>query len=159
MKKLSVLSLRKQTRKGYPCDFDYAEFLIDGQPLMETVRKQYPHLDDIGCLGWGTEEVQCGNQNRLLLIGEADFPHNRRSLYICPACGDLGCGAVSIRIERANGCFIWQEFGVQSVEDSRNSLTLLNGIGPFYFAEDAYRDTICSAYGLGGFRQPAITDE
>jgi hypothetical protein len=31
--------------------------------------------------------------DRLLLMSDADFPNDRRSLFVCAECGDLGCGA------------------------------------------------------------------
>ncbi|NGZ74437.1 hypothetical protein [Saccharibacillus alkalitolerans] len=151
---VSVLGLRRQTRIGFPCTFDHAEFLIDGEPLYPKIRQLYPNLDEIGCLGWGPETLQQTRIDRLLLTGDADFPDDRRSLYLCPACGDLGCGAVSIRIERADGRFVWSAFAEESADGSQAAPTPLPGIGPFYFEEDAYMKTIRSAYGLGGFHWP-----
>src|SRR5690242_13676983 len=39
--------------------------------------------------------------NRLLLKSEADLPGDRRSLFVCAECGDLGCGAITISVKRA----------------------------------------------------------
>ncbi|QDH23541.1 hypothetical protein [Saccharibacillus brassicae] len=154
MSQLSVLSVHKQQRTGFPCTFEYGDFRIDGKRLYDEVLRQYPHMDDIGCLGFGPETFQREQIGKLLLLENADFPDGRRALYLCPACGDLGCGAVSLRIERRDSQFVWHEFGLQSAGDTTGTLTPLPGIGPFYFDADAYGRTVRSAYGLGGFHWP-----
>lgn len=154
MHKFSVLSLRKLKRTGYPCDFDYADFLIDGSSLFERLQQEHPVLDWIGCLGWGRDRVQRDQIDRLLLIEEADLPRGRRSLYVCPACGDLGCGSIAVSIEKENGAFVWRDFGIHGDDYASEPQTRLEGIGPFYFEAEAYEQTIRSAYGLGGFHWP-----
>ncbi|GGO03667.1 hypothetical protein [Saccharibacillus kuerlensis] len=153
---VSVLSIRTQKREGYPCPFEYGDFLIEGKPLALAAQflQEYPHFDDIGCLGFGSERFQREQIERLLLDGEADFPNDRRSLYICPACGDLGCGAVSVRIHREKKCFVWSDFGIQSHPSLEPHIILCPWIGPFYFEETAYAETIRASYGLGGFHWP-----
>ena len=47
----------------------------------------------------------------LLLRRTSDFPNNRRALYVCPICGDLDCGAVTVVIEESENTIIWRDFG------------------------------------------------
>ncbi len=150
----SVLSFREQQREGYPCNFKHADFWVDGQRLYDSILRLYPNMDDIACLGFGSEAFQKKHIEKLLLNAAADFSDDRRALYICPACGDLGCGAVSLRIKREQGMFVWYDFGIENEGDSMPRVTPLPGIGPFYFEERAYIETIRSAYGLGGFHWP-----
>lgn len=154
MPNVSILHIRKEKREGYPCTFEHADLWIDGHRLYDQVIGLYPNLDDVACLGFGSETFQKEHIEKLLLNAAADFPVDRRALYICPACGDLGCGAVSLRIKREQGQFVWYDFGIESEGASTPRVTALAEMGPFYFEEQAYMETIRSAYGLGGFHWP-----
>ncbi|OWR31399.1 hypothetical protein CDO73_06625 [Saccharibacillus sp. O23] len=156
MSDLSVLSLRKQQRKGYPCTFEYAGFVIDGNLLYDRILEIDPEADHAACLGMGPEDFQRREIERLLLNSEADFPNDRRSLYICPGCGDLECGAISLRIDRKDGMFVWHDFAFESIDYPPSKPKPLPHIGPFYFEAEAYEQTIRSAYGLGGFHWPTL---
>ncbi len=35
-------------------------------------------------------------------------------MYVCPECGDLGCGAISAVIEQVEDKIIWRDFGYQN---------------------------------------------
>lgn len=111
-------------------------------------------MDDIACLGFGSEAFQNKQIDKLLLNVVADFPDDRRALYICPACGDLGCGAVSLRIKQEEGMVVWYDFGIESEGDSNPRVTSLPEIGPFFFEEETYAETIRATYGLDGFHWP-----
>jgi hypothetical protein len=150
MPKISKLSIVKEVREGYPGKIVYANFLVDGLPL--TNIKEIRDNDFVSCLGWGPEEFQRKQINRLLLETESDFENNRNSLYICP-CSDLGCGAVSVKIKRSSrddNIIIWYKFGIEdNLEEQHSKLKNYNGIGPFYFDWEQYKETICSAFFCG----------
>jgi hypothetical protein len=52
--------------------------------------------------------------DRLLLKSEADLPDDRRSLFVCAECGDLGCGAITISVKRAVDTIVWSDFGYEN---------------------------------------------
>jgi hypothetical protein len=71
MPKISKLSIVKEVREGYPGKIVYANFFVDGLPL--TNIKEIHDNDFVSCLGWGPEEFQRNQINRLLLETEPDF--------------------------------------------------------------------------------------
>jgi hypothetical protein len=150
MPKISKLSIVKEVREGYPGKIVYANFLVDGLPL--TNIKEIRDNDFVSCLGWGPKEFQRKQINRLLLETESDFVNNRNSLYICP-CSGLGCGAVSVKIKRSSkddNIIIWYKFGIEdNLEEQRSKFKNYNGIGPFYFDWEQYKETIRSAFLFG----------
>jgi hypothetical protein len=150
MPKISKLRIVKEVREGYPGKIKYANFLVDEFPLT-NIKEIHDH-DFVSCLGWGPEEFQKKQIDRLLLITKSDFENNRNSLYICP-CSDLGCGAVSLKIKRSSkdyNTIIWYKFGVEdNLEEQDSSLNYYNGIGPFYFDWEQYKETIQSAFLFG----------
>ena len=78
----------------------------------------------------------------MLLERRGDLPSGRVSLYICPECGDLGCGAVSVALEPDGEDIIWKEFGHEN--DYDESFILIERLGPFRFRLADYRQAILS---------------
>jgi hypothetical protein len=77
-----------------------------------------------------------------LLNEPADFPNDRRSLYVCPECGDLGCGALSAVIENVDNQIIWRDFGYQNNYEDIVHLDSYRDIGPFVFEAAEYESVI-----------------
>ena len=84
---------------------EFLGFVVDGQSLSTVIGEVVG--DQISCLGWFLPEENAKAVRRLLLEETADLPNDRRSVYVCPECGDLGCGAVSVVIEAAGDQIIW----------------------------------------------------
>jgi hypothetical protein len=71
----------------------FLDFVVDGESLWEKVGKPRDKVSVI-CFDYSREEtVQA--VNRLLLIEKAVIPGDRRPLFICSECGDIGCDAVT----------------------------------------------------------------
>jgi hypothetical protein len=130
MNKTSVLQLawKRRVGGGGKTQRDYLDFIIDGQPLSEKIGG-----DLASCLGWFVPAENTKAVRRLLLEEPADLPNNRRSLYVCPECGDLECGAVTAVIERSGDKIIWRDFGFQHESDE---LTPIRGYRDISFAFD-----------------------
>src|SRR5438045_1594928 len=75
----------------------YADFVVDGMPLSAIARRVAP--DNISCLGWSVREAQDRIVSRLLVESQPRAD-DRVPLYVCPECGDLGCGALTAKGER-----------------------------------------------------------
>jgi hypothetical protein len=76
---------------------------------------------------------------QLLLKEPSELDSKRVPLYVCNCCGDLGCGALTVTIEKVDGYFIWNDFGYEnSHEDSFFQNEFLKRTGPFKFRSDVY---------------------
>lgn len=51
---------------------------------------------------------------QLLRRAKPELPSGRSPLYRCDHCGDLGCGAVSVRVTEVDDCFVWSEISIDS---------------------------------------------
>jgi hypothetical protein len=65
-------------------------------------------------------------------------PGGRVVLYVCPECGDLGCGAVTAVVESADGEVVWRDFGWQNDYEPGVDLDMFKGVGPFHFEASQY---------------------
>ena len=139
MKKTHSLQLRPKTRDGgmgvTPREF--LDFVVDGQALSERIGG-----DLVSCLGWLMTAENTRAVHRLLREEPPDFPNDRRSLYICPECGDLGCGAVSVVIEKTGNTVVWRDFGYQNNYEDTVNFAAYADLGSFVFERTEYENVI-----------------
>jgi len=131
------------------------DFVVDGHSLFDIF--QAAGFDVISSIGWVNISEQKAAIGRLQLIEPADLPNNRRSLYVCHICGDLGCGAVSVRVEQDGLSINWSSFGFENnLSDDLGCLDLdrLRHVGPFVFDSDHYETVMLEALEVIHGREP-----
>jgi hypothetical protein len=116
---------------------DYLDFVINGQSLSELLQVG----DFIGSLGWGSPTFDEQILGELLLKQLSDLRENRCRLYICPECGDIGCGAITVQVYKSADHFTWANF---SFDDNFTVYKVYEGIGPFHFGRQQYWQTLTS---------------
>ncbi len=135
MSTMNTLELKPAARRGGRGG-KFLDFVIDGQSLYELVGRQF---DTVSCLAvWPNVDEVKHDVARLVLREEADFPNNRRSLYVCGECGGLDCGAVSLIIEEKEEpqTIVWRDFGYQNNYD--DALYEVSGVTWFEFNKEQY---------------------
>jgi hypothetical protein len=120
---------------------NYFDFIVDGESLKDRARYD---LVGVLCKEWNPDERE-KSVRRLLLEEPADFGNNRRSILVCPECGGLDCGAVSIFIDSLDGKIIWSDFGYQNVYEPEIRGEHLKQLGPFTFDFADYKEKMCRA--------------
>lgn len=72
---------------------------------------------------------------QMLLMEPSDFPSGRVALYVCECCADLGCGAITVQVERVNESFAWSKFAFEApyAEGPAESTDVERRTGPFVF--------------------------
>lgn len=113
----------------------YREILIDGISFSSLVQ-----CDVISPFGWGSQAEEVAAIDRLLRRSPPDLPEDRVSFYVCPECGDLGCGAISLVIEGGTGTVIWRDFAFQNNYDGLIHREEFETLGPFTFEGRAYHE-------------------
>jgi hypothetical protein len=114
----------------------FLDFQIDDVALGEAVRGW---ADVVSVLvtdwpaGFPAEEVG-------QLLGEvaSPLPDGRVALYVCPECGDLGCGAVTAVVDRVDREVVWRDLGWQTNYDPGVELEAFAELGPFRFDAAQY---------------------
>jgi hypothetical protein len=113
----------------------YLDFVIDGVTLSSRL-----NADFISPFGWLDADEQEASIDRLLRKSPPDMPQARTTLYVCPECGDIGCGAVTLSVQRGDGIIIWKNFGVQNNYEDVVHTDGLEDIGPFTFDGRQYHE-------------------
>jgi hypothetical protein len=133
MNELQLVTVRRPSGGGVT-ERIFLDLVIDGVALRHMVGNP----DLISGIGWSTNEyAESLHIDRLLLREPADVADNHRSILICPECGDLACGAVSVLITKTDDAFVWSDFMFDNGYDA--SVTRhFAGVGPYSFAKAAY---------------------
>jgi hypothetical protein len=97
----------------------------------------FPASDLVTPFGWLERRDEARFARQLLLTKASELPSGRVPLYICPHCGDLGCGTITARIIREADSYVWTEF---AREDTSQSAPRTCAEGwEFHFEREAYR--------------------
>lgn len=113
----------------------FVDFLIDGKSLRFRLEE---HVGNRATrLGSKMQPIESSFRDELLLLAQGGLSSGRVPLYICPLCGDYGCGVVSVRVRRQDGDYVWQDFAVED-DDGRYEF-IIERIGPFRFEQSAYK--------------------
>lgn len=153
----SVLQLVPAMRIGvkypggaYKSERHFLDFVIDGESLWEKVGRPRDTVSVI-CFEYPREEIVKA-VNRLLLTEKAVIPCDRRSLFICSECGDIGCGAVTAFAIREGQSVVWKDFGFENDYEENIRLDEYKDIGPFTFDWKEYESTLLQA--IDNLKQP-----
>jgi hypothetical protein len=121
----------------YKTPRSFVDFVVNGVSLYEVVGRDR----DLVSLIWAEPTDSTGLATavqRLLASEPGDASDGRVSLFICPECGDLGCGAITVRIDTTPGSIVWRDFGYENNYQSEIDRAAFASLGPFIFDRQAY---------------------
>lgn len=126
-------------------DRKYIDFIVSGQSLMEIFCLLNYNL--IGTFGWSENvEFEIKKIDEFLGNEKPELETGRTCFYVCPECGDIGCGAITAKIEVTDNAVVWKDFGYEDDSDFLVADTYqFENIGPFYFDKRQYFDVF---YGI-----------
>jgi hypothetical protein len=117
------------------------DFLVNGQSLYELLSAH--SLDLVGRFWQGAQSWSGESANIFLTKQSADLENGRIMLYVCPECGDIGCGAITMTIIKSDNSYTWAGFGYENNYDPQMpDLDSYRAIGPFRFQFDEYCEVI-----------------
>ena len=115
----------------------FCDFVIDGQSLADIFRTR--GFDLISVLWVDAPKNLCREATqRLLRLQDPDCPNDRRTLYVCSECSDIGCGAITVLVESDAETFTGKQFGYENNYEPGVSHEKLKDLGPFVFSRDEY---------------------
>ena len=128
---------------GSPTERLSFDFVVDGASLYELLDAQ--NWDLIGALRWLPSDENSDHIDQLLLRADSPVPEGRRMVFICPECGDIGCGAITCEILRDDSHVTWQHFGFENNYDDSVDFEPFRDVGPFRFEWAEYSRVIQAA--------------
>ncbi len=123
------------------------DFIVNGQSLYELLGAS--KFDMVG--RFSQEENLALNREsaEVFKLKQApDLENGRCMLYVCSECGDIGCGAITIKISESSGIIEWSEFGYENDYDPQmTDMASFKQVGPFRFEKIHYEKVILKAVG------------
>lgn len=96
--------------QGEVCFFDV---LIDGISLYDQFNLD--QLSRVCRFGYyRNKQLNIDTINEFLKIKPSELETGRTMLFICRECGDIGCGAITLEIEKNKTTFIWKNFAYEN---------------------------------------------
>ena len=118
----------------------FADFQIDKHSLLEIlVTADGGHSDYMSGFVSGYPEQNLRFAKSLIRCGHPETEPYRVLIYICPECGDIGCGAYSVQIRRFCAEIIWEAF---AYENGYEEPRVIPGVGSFVFSSAPYVRTV-----------------
>jgi hypothetical protein len=91
----------------------FLDYAIDGDALYpQMLRRGFDTITPLWLDGPTSHAIE--SIERLLGARPGDAPYGRVSVYVCAECGDLGCGAVTVRLIVSVKSVEWREWGRQN---------------------------------------------
>ena len=113
-------------------------FAVNGRPLGELVT-----LGDVVCVLDTPDRARTRRVARELRgAAPSEFASGRVPIYVCAECGDLGCGAVTVRVTELDDCFVWSELSIESYSSATPITWRVRDERDFYFIKAQYLATI-----------------
>lgn len=130
------------------------DFVIDGARLSEQLRHlEVPEPDIYGLQGfdfvsvadlvWPEPAVSSLRQLAGAEQRSPDWPlaPGRLPLYVCPMCGDLGCGALTVEVVREVESVIWRDFRIEDGLSHEGGIDL-SSFGPISVSAAQYAEAL-----------------
>jgi len=133
---MNILDFNKQLRKiGSNQTYrEYYDFIIDGTSLKSLLN--ISDVDLISPFGWGSKELENESIAEFRLKKISELNSGRIMIYICPECGDISCGAITVRIIKDDNKIIWTDFASENgVTEYQDGFKLIKD---FEFNKDEY---------------------
>ncbi|NRQ31505.1 hypothetical protein HII36_06570 [Nonomuraea sp. NN258] len=116
----------------------FLDLVIDGDSLLDTLAGRRPALADLSSVLGLAPPFDENDVGALLGRSPSPLTDGRIPLYVCPECGDLGCGAVTAVVERAGDRVVWRDLGRQTDYEDEVDRDGLTGLGPYVFDRARY---------------------
>lgn len=119
------------------------DFLVDDISLLQQLSKASAgHEDFMGCFVRGFPEANLAKKKALLALSPAETEDGRVLVYVCPECGDIGCGAYAVKVRAVDGFVEWSKFAYVNGYEPPSPI---DSVGTFMFDQSEYENVIARA--------------
>jgi hypothetical protein len=125
------------------------EPVVDGRPLRQLLTEaageeslDWMVGDNVSVIvhSWRTGM----SDDAFVLLGDKppELANGRVAIWVCPVCGDLGCGAVTAALEWTAETVVWRDFGWDVNYDTDETDERALFAGPFVFDRAQYESEL-----------------
>jgi hypothetical protein len=116
---------------------EFVDFVVAGRSLLETLTSGGGgHADYMSRIVTGFVDPAREFVQELLGVAPSPSSTGRVLFYVCPECGDIGCGAYAVRVTQVEDNYKWFDFAYENGYEEPRPLP---HVGPFTFDSKAYQ--------------------
>lgn len=112
-----------ETRRATLGNATYSEIVIDGVPLARHfIGRKGAHPSGVSPLGWSPGSPEARRRvDELLGESPSELESGRVPVLVCEECGDIGCGAIAVRVIVKADQVTWTDWAWENgYEDARD---------------------------------------
>ena len=91
---------------------EFFDFFVDSVSLKSILGAE--NADFISPFGWLDKKYERQVIEEFRLKNKPELSSGRTMIYICPECGDIECGAITVKISKLDNKIIWSDFAFES---------------------------------------------
>lgn len=126
----------------------YFDVEIDGKPLSQHFAgPRGANPSQLSSLGWSSASETCRTKVVAQFLAEApsDLESGRIPVLVCEDCGDVGCGAITVRVVREGDLIKWTNWAIENDCEPAREVTWPTRPGDFIFKQKEYEAEIRKA--------------
>jgi hypothetical protein len=119
----------------------YFEIEVDGRRLAQHFAGRLgAHPSQLSPLGWSSanETFRAKVVSQLLAEIPSDLESGRIPVLVCEECGDVGCGAFTVRVVREGEHVKWTDWAFENGRDPAEEMTWPTRPGDLIFDQKIY---------------------
>jgi hypothetical protein len=126
----------------------FLDLVVDGRSLVPELGRRGYEL--VTPLWTGAAGRQCWPEEVDRLTGRRPGPgrDGRVALFVCGECGDLGCGAVTVRLTCSDSEVSWADWGFETGRDGEFHRDGLQDLPTYVFDGSAYEATFAAVLSM-----------
>ncbi len=87
----------------------FYDVLVDGKSLFDEFISTEENM--VSCFGfYNDKKLNVNISNEFLKNKTSDLVTGRTALFVCRECVDIGCGAITLEIEKNAKSYVWKNF-------------------------------------------------
>jgi hypothetical protein len=144
MEALNTITLAPATRGKLA----YLGIEVDGVPLAHYFAGRLgAHPTHLSPLGWNSAsaDVNARTREQLLAREPSALESGRVPVLVCEECGDVGCGAFTVRVVREDDTVRWTDWAYENGREPADPISWPTRPGDFLFERGSYERAIREA--------------
>jgi len=126
----------------------FLEIEVDGIPLAHHFSGRHgSHPSQLPPLCWSSANVahRAKVVANFLAEGPSELDSGRVPVLVCEECGDIGCGALAVRVVREGEHIRWTDWAYENGYETAQEITWSKRPGDFVFDRKTYESEIRKA--------------
>ena len=117
----------------------FYDILIDNKSIFDELESDENNACILGF--YNDKNLNIDIVNQFLKTKDSELQTGRTMLLVCRECGDIGCGAITLEIQKNKGSYVWKNFAHENDSFELIETDFLD-IEPKEFSKNEYENAL-----------------